>query len=265
MWQGEHESTDQLDQYIKNIVKTCQYSTEAEKLLCKTELHVHATKHFEVKRIRSQKKRADITYESLLQHAKEHEMRVEDFNRHKSNGGTMIALTINEIQTLKYKKGNTGNGYRAKESSGKVCSKCSTSHPLRECPAFGKKYHKCGHTNHFSTCCRLRQKSQGDDNGKRPSQGRSTERHHRPKGRCSRLRSRSRCSTQSAYSIKLNNDWPLQERTVKKAFNIIYRSKSMSSIRNEMDPDGRTKIIILPQIKLPHRDVIGQSWWWHRS
>ena len=39
-------------------------------------------------------------------------------------------------------------------------------------------------------------------------------------------------------------------------FNTIYRSKSMSSIRNETDPDGRTKIITLLQIKLPHRDVI---------
>ena len=36
--QGEHESTDQLDQCIKNLVKRCQYSTEAEKLVCRTEL-----------------------------------------------------------------------------------------------------------------------------------------------------------------------------------------------------------------------------------
>ena len=87
--QGEHESTDQLDQCIKNIVKRCQYSTEAEKLVCRTELLFHVTNHFEVKSGLDQKtKREDVTYESLLQHAKEHEMTVKDFNRHKSNGGT---------------------------------------------------------------------------------------------------------------------------------------------------------------------------------
>ena len=48
--QGEHESTDQLDQHIKNIIKRCQYSTEDEKLVCRTELLFHVTKHFEVKK-----------------------------------------------------------------------------------------------------------------------------------------------------------------------------------------------------------------------
>ena len=74
------------------------------------------------------KRREDVTYEALLQHTKEHEMTVKDFNRHKSNGGTVIASTVNEIRTFKYKKGNTGNSHRARGSSGKACSKCSTLH-----------------------------------------------------------------------------------------------------------------------------------------
>ena len=254
--QGEHESTDQLDQCIKNLVKICQYSTESEKLVHRTDLLFHVTKHFEVKKwVRLKKRREDVTYEGLLQHAKEHEMTVKDFNRHKFNGGTMIASTVDEIRTFRYKKGNTGNNHRAKGSSGKVCSKCNTLHQLRECTAFGKKCHKCGHKNHFSTCCRLKQKIQGEGNSKRSPQGRSTERHHRPKGRCSRSRS-SRSNTRSAHSIKLNHDQLQQESTVKKMFNTIYRSKSMSSISNETDPDGRTKIVTILNIKLPHRDVI---------
>ena len=48
--QGEHESTDQLDQQIKNLVERCQYSSEAEKLVCRTELLFHVTKHFKVKK-----------------------------------------------------------------------------------------------------------------------------------------------------------------------------------------------------------------------
>ena len=60
--QREHQSTDQLDQSIKNIVEKCQYGSEAEKLACRTELLFHVTKHFEVKKwVRSKKKREDIT------------------------------------------------------------------------------------------------------------------------------------------------------------------------------------------------------------
>ena len=100
-----NESTDQLDQCIKNLVKICQYSTEAEKLVCRTELLFHATKHFEVKKwVRLKKRREDVTYKALFQHTKEHEMTVKDFNRHKSNGGTTIALTVDEIRTFKYRE-----------------------------------------------------------------------------------------------------------------------------------------------------------------
>ena len=47
--QGDDESINKLDQRIKNLVEKCQY-TEAEKLLRRTELLFHATKHFEVKK-----------------------------------------------------------------------------------------------------------------------------------------------------------------------------------------------------------------------
>ena len=48
--QGEHESTDQLDQCIKDLVERCQYQMEAKKNgMHRRELLFHATKHFEVK------------------------------------------------------------------------------------------------------------------------------------------------------------------------------------------------------------------------
>ena len=74
-------------------------------------------------------------------------MTVKDFNRHNSNGGNATASTSDEIRTFKYNKKGHSKGYRAKGSSGKACSKCSTPCPSRECPAFGKKCHKCGN-NH---------------------------------------------------------------------------------------------------------------------
>ena len=144
---AEHETTDQLDQCIKDLVERYQYSTENEKPVCQTELLFHTTKHFKVKKcIRSKKKWEEVTYKAPLQYAKEHKTMVKDFNRHKSNGGVATAATIDEIKTFKFRK---GNGHRAKGGLGKTCSKCSTSHSPRECPAWGKKCYKCGNKKSF--------------------------------------------------------------------------------------------------------------------
>ena len=66
----------------------------------------------------------------------------------------------------------------------------------------------------------------------------------------------------SAHSIERNSfqdhpelhgRHPLQSNDfVKKTFHIISRSKSVASISNEMDPDGKTKILTILNIKLPH-------------
>ena len=159
-------------------------------------------KHFKVKKwVRSKKKREDVTYQTLLHHAKEHEMMVKDFNQHKSNDGIPTATTIDEIKSFKFRKGN-GNRANFKGGQGKTCSKCSMSY-LRECLAWGKKCHKCGNKNHFSMCCRSKQK--GPQDSKRPPHGRSTMRHPKCRGRQSKSRSRSRPNTQSPQSIKLNS------------------------------------------------------------
>ena len=39
---------------------------------------------------------------------------------------------------------------------------------------------------------------------------------------------------------------------LKKAFSTISRSKSVASISNNTDPEGKTKILTVLQIKLPH-------------
>ena len=39
------------------------------------------------------------------------------------------------------------------------CRFCGCSHKKRECPAFGKDCHKCGHKNHFSNMCKSESKS----------------------------------------------------------------------------------------------------------
>ena len=189
--QGDDESIDKLDQHINNLVEKCQY-TEAEKLVRRTKLLFHATKHFEVKKwVQSQKWREDVMYTTLLQYAKQHEMTVKDFNHHKSNGGTAQLTMIDTIESFKCGKKGSRNGrlneasssHRGntdKHSTDKTCSKCSTIHAYRDCPAFGKICHKCN-KNHFSSCCRS---SVSQDKGcwrdRTQTHGRSPERHHRP-------------------------------------------------------------------------------------
>ena len=66
--QGEQETTDQLDQCIKILVKRCGYTTENEKEQCQLELLFHATKHFKVKKwVRSQTAQKEtVTFNKLL-------------------------------------------------------------------------------------------------------------------------------------------------------------------------------------------------------
>ena len=190
--QGEQETTNQIDQCIKILVERCGYTSENEKKQHQLELLFHATKHLEVKKwVRSQTAQGEtVTFDKLLQHAKQHEATIKDFHRNKSNGGVATATTINKISTFKHRK---GQGQRAK---GKICSKCGTSHLPRECPVWGKKSHKCGNKNHFSTQCRSKQSGAGNRKSCSTSRGCKG----RGKPHCSR--SRSKLVTKSAYSIE---------------------------------------------------------------
>ena len=79
--QGEQETTDQLDQHIKILVERCSYMSPDEKMQCQLELLFHATKHFKVKKwVRSQTALNEtVTFNKLLQHAKQHEATIKDF------------------------------------------------------------------------------------------------------------------------------------------------------------------------------------------
>ena len=66
--QGKQETTDQLDQCIKILVKKCGYMTDNEKKQCQVELLFHATKHFKVKKwVRLQTAQKEtVTFDKLL-------------------------------------------------------------------------------------------------------------------------------------------------------------------------------------------------------
>ena len=81
IWQGEQETTDQLNQCIKILVEKCGYASTKEKTRCRLELLFHAMKHFEVKKwVKLQTAlKETVTFDKLLKHAKQHEATIKDF------------------------------------------------------------------------------------------------------------------------------------------------------------------------------------------
>ena len=155
--QGEHETTDQLDQCIKDLVERCQYDTENEKTVCQTELLFHATKHFEVKKwVRSKKNQEEVTYKALLQYAKEHKMMVKDFNWHKVQW-----VELPQQQPLM--RSRPSNSRKAMATEARVAWVRHAANAAHlTCPENAqhgaRNVTKCGNKNHFSTCCRSKQK-----------------------------------------------------------------------------------------------------------
>ena len=163
----------------------------------------------------------------------------------------------------------------------RVCGKCGTSHPPGECSAWGKKCHQCSNKNHFSTQCRSKQSRGGD------RRSCSTSRGCKGKSKHQQSRSRSNQVTKSAYSMesasfqdhsgdlhgeKTDNlhgesadlhgqrgdlyGTPNITEFLKQSFSTISRSKSVASISNDTDPEGKTKILTMLQLKLPHCNSI---------
>ena len=245
--QGEHESTDQLDQCIKDLVERCQYKTEDEKMIHRTALLFHATKHLEVKKMGQIKEKEREHHVSSPPPTCQGAW--DDSKKTSTDTSPMVELP--QQQPLMRSQPSTSRKVTA-NGSGKTCSRCGQSHPPRECPAWGKYCHKCGNKNHFSTYCRSRS------------------RHRRHTSEDLEDRSRSRSATWSAHSIEQNSfqdhpelhgrhsfqDHQESNDFVTKTFHTIYRSKLVASISNEMDPEGKTKILTILNIKIPHRNVI---------
>ena len=132
-----------------------------------------------------------------------------------------MATTIDEIRTLKHRK---GQGQRAKGNQGKICGKCGMSHPPRECPAWGKIYHMCGNKNHFSTQCRSKQ------SGARNRKSCSTSRGCKGRGKPHHSRSRSKLVTKSAYSIEQRPFKTIQMTSMQKV-----QMTSMQKVQTSME------------------------------
>ena len=69
--------------------------------------------------------------------------RVKTIGKHNKSGNYHSKLDANRRRDFKHNSSN-------KQEQVSCCGKCGKSHPVKECPAFGKKCFKCDKKNHFT-------------------------------------------------------------------------------------------------------------------
>ena len=80
--QTKHQTTAQLDIYIKDWIRTCQFLQE-EKESHEIDLLYHATAHFEVRKFVHNAKQEELKYDHMIEVAKAHERNCQEYQIHK--------------------------------------------------------------------------------------------------------------------------------------------------------------------------------------
>ena len=137
--QSLQQTTTELDIYIKDLVRRCQFNrTEVE--ACKVDLLYHATVHFEVRKFVHNAKPDELTYDKMIEVAKAHERTCHEYQHHKQAHSTPASGYQNPlIQT---------NALTKSFQKKRPCGKCGRIHTHGDCPTFGQTCHSCGRKNH---------------------------------------------------------------------------------------------------------------------
>ena len=87
--QARQQTTAELDIYIKDLVRRCQFS-HREVEACKIDLLYHATAHFEVRKFVHKAPAEELTYDKMIELAKAHERTCQEYQAHKqAHSGTV--------------------------------------------------------------------------------------------------------------------------------------------------------------------------------
>ena len=104
------------------------------------------------------------------------------------NDAVDIALnfqaTLSNTSSFENMSVNAVRRGKSQHQQRKGCKYCGTSHPPKKCPAYGKKCHKCGNTNHFGNICldfRGRSQSWQQSKSRGKTSDRSKENYGKPK------------------------------------------------------------------------------------
>ena len=165
--QDKNQTTAELDIYIKDLIRRCQFPPEDQESR-KIDLLYHATAHFEVRKFVHNAKHEELKYDRMIEVAKAHERTCQEYQIHKqahsmANPSNSYANPL--IQTNALSKSFQKGPPR------KTCGKCGRSHSHGDCPAYGTTCSKCGQPNHWAQQCRSSGR-RNSSTGRSPSLGR---------------------------------------------------------------------------------------------
>ena len=176
--QDKNQTTAELDIYIKDLIRRCQFPPEDQESR-KIDLLYHATAHFEVRKFVHNAKHEELKYDRMIEVAKAHERTCQEYQIHKqahsmANPSNSYANPL--IQTNALSKSFQKGPPR------KTCGKCRRSNSHGDCPAYGTTRSKCGWPNHWAQQCRSSGR-RNSSTGRSPSLGRPQNRQRRSSGK----------------------------------------------------------------------------------
>ena len=175
--QAKHQTMAELDIYIKDLTRRCQFPAEDQESH-KIDLLYHATAHFEVRKFVHNAKQEELKYDHMIEVAKANERTCQEYQIHKqahsmappSNYSNPLMQTSALLKSFQ------------KGPPKKTCGKCRHCHSHSDCPAHGTTCSKCGCLNHWAKQCRSSGR-RNSSTGCSPSPGRSQNRQRRFSGK----------------------------------------------------------------------------------
>ena len=165
--QDKNQTTAELDIYIKNLIRRCQFPPEDQESR-KIDLLYHATAHFEVRKFVHNAKQEELKYDCMIEVAKAHKRTCQEYQIHKQ--AHSMANPSNSYSNPLIHTNALSKSFQ-KGPPKKTCGKSGCSHSHGDCPAHGTTCSKCGHLNHWAQQCRSSGR-RNSSTGHSPSLGR---------------------------------------------------------------------------------------------
>ena len=165
--QTKNQTTAELDIYIKDLIRRCQFPPEDQESR-RMDLLYHATAHFEVRKFVHNAKQEELKYDRMIEVAKPHERTCQEYQIHKQ--AHSMANPSNSYSNPLIQTNALSKSFQ-KGPPKKTCAKCGCSHSHGDCPAHRTTCGKCGHLNHWAQQCRSSGR-RNSSTGHSPSPGR---------------------------------------------------------------------------------------------
>lgn len=143
-----------LDEYVlelQKLVKDCGYGTNADRHIRDKIVLGVRDDGLRERLLRDHK----LTLESAIQMCRAAEVsksQVKDIKEEPAAVDAVRRKTGKQFNKFKPSQDKSSGGKNYQQGD-RNCSKCSTKHAFRNCPAYGKECHNCKRKNHFSKCC----------------------------------------------------------------------------------------------------------------